>query len=394
MNSLILKIRIRIILVILITVLFFALFKAFRQEKSGRLNNQLHIINKENTEIKKKAKRESITFILGDDREPDNPYYTEAKKYYLHNEDGKTEYVITHCRSLLEVRNYLETHPPVNALPWGLVNLVSHGNQWLGLSVKVTPESKRTTTQELNEAIVNKSLTELPDSILDQQSILYIHGCGVGNNPQLIHAIAKAFGGSTTFPKVKASKHFEYYSSRKNNVAMLESQRYFAETWYTIYKRGYKPDNKILCSKLNTKYPNCDINWHDALSRERPRWTGDIYYYTFEVPVKWVIKYSEHDTLPDLTNQHQQIEWILAQSEIMTTLKEIEIPVEDFNWWFREVQLKNEDGSRSPAIWLKGYSTILCIIKPIVKENLYDSQAYYKNISASKEKFSYYYARM
>ena len=51
--------------------------------------------------------KENITFLLGEDKESDNPFYTEATNYYLFNEEGKTERVITNCRSLLEVQTYV-----------------------------------------------------------------------------------------------------------------------------------------------------------------------------------------------------------------------------------------------------------------------------------------------
>ncbi len=51
-----------------------------------------------------KPLRERITFILGEDREADNRYYAEATNYYTHNKKGRTEYLVTTCRSLLEVK--------------------------------------------------------------------------------------------------------------------------------------------------------------------------------------------------------------------------------------------------------------------------------------------------
>lgn len=312
--------------------------------------------------------RENITFILGEDREADNPYYDEATNYYRYNEKGKTEHVITSCRSLLEVRNYLAKNAPSNNQPWGLVNLVSHGNQWLGLSVRVVPEGKRSTPENIMESIDNSTFKPLPSYILDEESILYVHGCGIGNNPEILKSIGKAFGGKDTLPKVQASVLFEYYSSIKYNEVVIESQRYFAKVWHTNYKKGYRPENTVLSRRLKQEYPESTIDWQDALSREQPRWDGDIYHYTFEIPVKWVFPYPDKDSLPDLSSHPKQLEWIRYQDEIMETLKKIEIPEEKFNWWFRNVYVANEDGSRSPAIWLKGYSTILCVIQPVIED--------------------------
>lgn len=368
MEPIILKTRIRIILLISISVIFYLLYKALLNEKDAAriANTRLSDLQQRTGTIQH---RQSITFILGEDKESDNPYYEEATNYYLSNPKAKTEYVVKECRSLLEVRNYLAASPPENGLPWGQINLVTHGNQWLGLSAKVTPYSKRATAEAINACIDSGGFEALPNQLLDQHSELFIHGCGIGNNPLLLQAITRAFGGADTFPTVRASKLFEYYTSVKNNANAIESERYFAKAWYTIYKRGYKPDNTILCNQLKAKYPDSKIDWQDALSREQPRYPGDIYFYTFEVPLKWVIEYGNEDSIPELTSSKQQLSWLRSQPEIIKMLKQVNIPAEKFNWWFRTVQVKHDDGSRSPAIWVKGYSTILCIIKPIIDQN-------------------------
>ncbi len=317
---------------------------------------------------KNDVKRENITFILGKDKEADNPYYTEASNYYLFNETGKTEYVITTCLSLLDVRNYLEKNPPVNDRPWGLINLVSHGNQWLGLSVKVTPESKRATSERINENINNGTFKPLPNHLADDKTKIIVHGCGIGNNHELINTIAKAFGGDDTIPSVMASKLFEYYTSVKNNGVVTKSERYVANAWFVTYKMGYKPEAEILCRQLKTKYPDVQVDWQDALNRQQPRFIGDTYSYTFEVPVKWIISYPNKDSLPDLSSKQDELNWIKEQQEIVQALNKIEIPAEKFNWWFRNVYINNEDGSKSPAVWVKGYCTILTIIQPLVDD--------------------------
>ena len=336
------------------------------KEKKFKKDN-LQVISKDTTIIPVQLEqRESITFILGEDREEDNPYYAQAENYYRFNPEGKTEYIVTSCRSLLEVRDYLANNTTSNNLPWGQVNLVSHGNQWLGLSVRVLPESKRATVEHIQECIDSGLFKPLLKSILDDKSIIFVHGCGVGNNPELIEAICTALGGNDTLPQVKSSIYFEYYSSTVSNGLVTDTRRYFAKVWYTIYKKGYRPENTILSHKLNKQYPNCAVNWQDALGREQPRWDGDIYHYTFEVPVKWVIPYPDKESLPDVSTLSKQLEWICTQKDIVETLEKMNIPKEKFNWWFRNVYVNNDDGAQSPAIWVKGYSTILCVIQPIV----------------------------
>ena len=321
-----------------------------------------------NQTLKEVLKRESITFILGEDKEKDNPFYAEATNYYLFNKEGKTEQVVTNCRSLLEVQNFLKENQTSNDMPWGLINLVSHGNQWLGLSVKVTPHSKRATPKRILEYMERDSLIRLSDSIIDNETEIFIHACGLGNNKDMLNTIADAFSGGDLKPKVRASKLFEFYTSVKDNNVVRESQRYYADAQFISYKMGYKPEVQVVVNLLYQKYPTSDIDFEDAISREKPRFAGDIYHYTFDIPVKWVIKYKDSASYPNLSNKKLQSKWISEQNEISDVLKKIDIPANKFNWWFRDVYVNNEDGTKSPAVWLKGYCTILCVLKPLVEE--------------------------
>ncbi len=327
--------------------------------------------------------RKSITFILGEDEDPSNPYYREAADFYQFNTEHKTDFVVTKCRSLLEVRNYLENNAPDNDLPWGQINLVSHGNQWLGLSVNVTPESKRATQERIKEHIENGSLKALPDDIADSKTEIVIHSCGVGNNPRLVDIISKAFGGEHNRPMAKASTLFEYYESKRDGDKLIESKRYFANAWHVNYKKGYKPEKKVLENMLRIKYPNEKINWTEAIEREQPRFSGDTYFYTFEIQVKWVINLSETDSIPDLSDQTAMLAWVKTQKEITESLKETDIPAGEFNWWIRKVYTDNPDGTKTPALWVKGFSEFLCVIKPVIndqnKENN-DSECYFVSV--------------
>jgi len=313
--------------------------------------------------------RESITFILGEDKGTKNPYYAQATKYYKYNGAGKTDYLVTTCRSLLEVRNYLISEKPSNKLPWGIINMVSHGDQWLGLSVKVTPQSKRSTLERLQEYLNKGTFKPMPDNIIDHQSELILHACGVGNCPEFVAAIGKVFRNSHDVPLVRAPLLFEFYSSISGDSIVEESQKYFANAWITYYKKDQRPGDSILCSTLNKKYPNSKVAWSDALNRTNPRWSGDIYHYAFNVPVNCVIKLAEKDTLPAFSSNEQQLSWINKQPAIVKALKSIEITVENFDWSLSTVYTKNKNGKRSAAILAKGVCTILCILKPLTTES-------------------------
>jgi hypothetical protein len=313
--------------------------------------------------------RESITFILGEDHGKSNPYYREATDYYRLNRESRTEYMVTNCRSLIEVRDWLYNHPPQNRRPWGLINLVSHGSQWLGINIPVVPGSKIVNNERLMKFIRNGSFKPLPDSLIDRETEIFIHGCGVGNNKALLKAIALAFGGKEIRPLVRASKLFEFYTSTKNNGRPITCQRFLANAWFVFYKTGQQPDNSKIISDLKKIYPHERINWEDALKRNYPRWPGDLYHHTFEIPLTCVLKYNKHDSLPDLSTEDKKLKWLTNQPEISDFIKMVNIPANRFNWLITNISYLNEKKEKQPAIWVKGNCTILCLLKPLVIES-------------------------
>ncbi len=313
--------------------------------------------------------RESITFILGVDKDDENLYYAEAEKYYRTNITGRTEYIITTCYSLLEASNYLVSYPPSNDQPWGTINLVSHGNQWLGLSVKVTPGGNRTTVETLKKGLKEEVFRSIPSDIIDRKTELIMHGCGVGHNKELMELIGKAFSSETEKPTVKASLLFENYASEYDDNYQVQSQRYYSKAWFAYYKRGYRPGDIRLTRQFNKRYPEAEIDWRDILTREKPRWPGDSYCYTFHVPVKWIVTYPDEEYLPDISTEENRQFWLLEQDKLLSTIEKTQIPFNKFSWRIKAIKYERDDGILVPGIRAKGYATVLCVVVPVMFEN-------------------------
>jgi hypothetical protein len=308
--------------------------------------------------------RVSIAFILGEDKEKDNPYYEEARRYYTTNSEGKTDRVVSTCRSLLEVKDYLKANTPSNGLAWGTIHLVSHGNQWTGLSVKVTPDSKRATTQRILDYTQSIMFESFDETVVDSTTKIFLHGCGIGNNGDLVEAIRLFFGFKNGQPGIVAPKLFEYYAS-SGSEENLQSLRYLAESWLVSYPMGDKLKSNFLANELREKYAEAKVDWQDALSREQPRWIGDTYHYTFEVPVKWIIAV---DSLPDLQDEVQQTKWLQTQQQIVDELEVLQIPIEKFKWSFSSGYVENNAGLKTSAVVVKGYCTMLCVLQALTED--------------------------
>ncbi len=310
-----------------------------------------------------------ITFVLGNDKTTKNPFYAKATNYFRYSENSKTEHVITHCHTLQDVQNYLIEEAEISNLIWEKINLVSHGNQYLGLSAKVAPKSKRATSQRIEKALAEGILQQLPQNIITQNVEINLHGCGLGQNNDLIQAVSKVFSSKEQVNKVKASPYFEYYISDKKSEKIVE--KYDADFYFTNYKMGYEPEKNVLVNRLKRKYPNKNIDWKKAVENEEAETINDVFHYTFDVPVKWVFEYECAEDLPNfnLKKQKECTNWAKNNPTITADLANLEIEPEKFNWWFRKIYIDQEDGTKKPALWVKGYCTMFCVLKILPNES-------------------------
>lgn len=312
--------------------------------------------------------RKSITFILGEDKKESKPYYALASDYYKTDKSARTEYIIDTCRSLTAVRDYLRDNPSGNGRPWGLINLVTHGNEWYGMSVPVAPGSKRSTTERIAEFVNAGNFEAVPDSLLDDSSEIFLHGCGLGKDHELLESVSKAFGGDGKRPVVRASKLKEYYSSIRNSDKVLKSQLFYAETWDVYYKFKNKPSDENLEQEFKKLYPDVTINWADAMSRTNPADPGDVFYYTINVPVYYMKPYNNSDSLPDLSTEEKKIKWISSQKTLANIISKSKIPVDKFKWTTSKIFVKDDNNKKKPAIHVTGWCTVLCVVKPLITE--------------------------
>ena len=310
-------------------------------------------------------KRPNITFIMGEDNGKKNFYYTEAESYYRLNEAEASGTLVTHCRSLEEVQQYLIEHKAKSGQPWGRVNMVLHSNEWSGLGVPLYPQGPRATAASMVEAIEEEELFPLSPTVVDEQTELILYGCGLGRNEMALEAIAHVFGVPGHEPIVRSTRYFVYYESQRYMGRPVSSQKYLADYWYAFYKTGYRPGDIKLSRQMNERYPDENMDWRDALTRTEPRWLGDTYHHTFRVPVVWWVTYPDEDERPELSTVAAQKEWLANQDELQDVIADYNISEEYFNWTFRETTYESADGTREPAIKAIGFSTILCVLQAL-----------------------------
>lgn len=133
--------------------------------------------------------RESITFILGQDKDAANPFYEEAFFYFSNHPYDRTEYIITSCRSLLDVRNYLASFPTFNALPWSTINIVMSPKESNDLRVPIFPQGITSDVKNLEVVAAQNDFPSLFSNQIDQRTTLYIHGAEVKKDSKLNYAL-------------------------------------------------------------------------------------------------------------------------------------------------------------------------------------------------------------
>ncbi len=312
--------------------------------------------------------RTSITFILGKDIYHYNQYYTLADHYYrLHPED-KTEIVVDSLTSILEVCDYLKKHPPVNDRPYGLINLVSHGNEFIDLSVLLYPKGPRASAKSLKQALQDSVFIPLETAIIDSNTLIYLHGCAVGNNQELLTNLALAFGSDSNGVMVKASRLFEYYTYLSRNKNPQSVRRYFAKAWYAFYNPDDIPTDAVFAEQFSGRYPGEEVNWLEGIERRFQSNPGEIYHFSFVVPAMWEEVYEDQSLVPVLNSGTKKREWLMNNQPFLSLLEQTQIPLDyfRFKYYKQKYRRNNED---IYALRVKAKAGVICLIRPLLSEN-------------------------
>ena len=186
--------------ILIFSFLFFASAVEAQDFVSNEIDYSTHstlttfIPDKEESKItppktKQMVGRESITFILGKDRNFDIPFYEEAFYYFANHPYDRTEYIITSCNSLLDVRNYLASFPTTNALPLSTINIVMFPTETNDLKVPIFPQGTKSDLENLAMVTSQNDFPSLTNKQIDQYTTLYIHGAEVEKDAKLGDAL-------------------------------------------------------------------------------------------------------------------------------------------------------------------------------------------------------------
>ncbi len=307
--------------------------------------------------------RQSITFILGEDKEQENPYYSNAEDYFKHNPEGMTDHVVTHCRSLVEVLNVLDRYHELIKQPFGLVNIVSHSNPWTGISMSIFEDGERINADRLENAMKD-NLINISAGGIDKDTKIVFHSCGLGNNDRLVKALEASFTANHERKPLLVADD-RYVNFRKEGDQVFRNEM---EVFYAFYPTAYKPADLHLVRQLNKRYPDMEIDWLQALNQQTLSNESDVFSYRYNVPIEWEILYPEYD-VPLLPTREDGMEWIMNQDKLIELVEKTEIPFKDFRWIVKKGDKEYEEGYSVPFIKVFGKATVVCILRPVTKND-------------------------
>ena len=315
-------------------------------------------------EVVDTIQRTSITFIMGEDNWAYNQYYTLANYYYRMSREERTEVVVEGLHSLSQVLEYLQNNPPENGMPYGLVNVVSHGNEFVDLQMKVVPKGVRTSAESIYEALIDGKIVPPDSSVVDSLTTVYLHGCAVGQNYALLALLARAFGEGHGVT-VKASKMFEYYAYLSGNKNPQSVRHYFARTWYAFYHPDSVMDEDMMERQLRRRYPDDTTNWRDGLRRRFQDNPSQLYHYSFEVPCTYEEVYGVGEKPASVNSPQLRRQWLAKHPDFVGLMAQTHIPQQYFQMKYYRSTYFLEDDELVYGLVVKARAGVVCLIQPL-----------------------------
>lgn len=307
------------------------------------------------------GQRKSITFIMGKDKAGYN-YFNLAERHFTFDKEESTDYMVKSCRSFEDLLYYLNQYPEQED-PWGVINVVLHGNVWSGLSLPISNDGDRATPKNLVKMLVNSPLPKLKNTSIDTQTKVNFWGCGIGKNPIILSALDSMIKTENhTSPDLYVSPHFVVFKEMENGGA---PKRIKASYWPYIFKRGYRPSASLIAQELKNQYPEKDIAWQEAVETEDIDTDEDVFQNSFHLPVSFTRIYETKKSRPDISNHDLKMHWIMAQDELLDQVDALDIAIDKFHWTVNKIVHTLEDGSKVPAIKAIGMATVLCVVEAI-----------------------------
>lgn len=292
--------------------------------------------------LEKKRIVESIVFIAGVD-EGDNTYYSNAKRYF--EKQGMP--IVDSLYAIDEIIAYVNKAGEQH-IKFKEINIVSHSNAWLGMSLKTTVNGERITVKSLQRAMATNSIQSIRDKFMSDTKVIF-HSCGLGENKQLLNELKNVLAAK----QVIASPYFNVFGGKF-------AEHYLAKPYYGYYPTAESKGPAYLAKEFEQAYPDVAIDWFKALKTRQESSFGKAYSFKFNIPVDWEFTFDAVTDIPTLEDKEAIMDWISGSPEMAEVLFKLNIPIEKFRWRSRV---------QGNKLIIKGKTTVLCVLAPILQAN-------------------------
>ncbi|MEK6155438.1 hypothetical protein WIW50_19430 [Flavobacteriaceae bacterium 3-367] len=286
---------------------------------------------------------ESVAFITGFD-EGDTTYYAKAREYF----ETRNIPVITHLFSLEEIVLWLNQNSNKQKR-FDEIHIVSHGNPWLGMSLKTNKFGERTSVKTLGSALATGKIPKVRNTITACTKIIF-HSCGLGENRALMQELKQVFTAEEA-PKVYASSFFNIFGGKY-------AAHYLAKPYYGYYPTAESPGPRALSETFKANYPHVDIDWFTALKTRQEHRFGKAYSYKFNIPVDWEFTFDAGTEISGFETREVLMDWLVENEAVAEALFQLGIPIEKYRW---------KSFVEGRILYVKGKTTVLCIMQPVME---------------------------
>jgi hypothetical protein len=224
------------------------------------------------------------------------------------------------------------------------------------MALQTRKEGPRITKETLQKAVKEKQWPKAPKN-MDENTHIFFHSCGLGNNVPLLSVLQKVFSNSKT-PQVLASPYFNVFGGKY-------AAHYVAKSYYVFYPTAHSPGPMTLAHEMETNYPNKKIDWFTALKTREETTIGTPYSYRFNIPVSWQFEFEKISDIPSLEAKNDIIAFIQEDTAMMEAIAALKIPLDKFRWHSKV---------SGNTLTIHGKTTVLSILEPIMNE--LDTDAY------------------
>ncbi|GJM31454.1 MAG: hypothetical protein DHS20C18_04550 [Saprospiraceae bacterium] len=294
----------------------------------------------------------SLTFILGEDGENGNQFYKRANYYYQMHPTDKTDYVVYQCRSLQEVKDYLESF----SQPLSLINLVSHGNPWQGLSVPILKDGERSSYTNLKLAFDRQLISPVRTPALTAETRVNIVSCGVGQDEKLVGQLERFFEfHSGDHPVVIASEHY---------INFGEKLKKYTSKYYFVTSKYEYADQTMIPNRLTGKYREAGIDWSEAYTKSAEDNPGSAYRYHFRMAVNWTVLFDNKREIDKIQSESDLVHWMKSQEKLNNALEEMDLTFQDFHWAYFQAGT-----DKDVALKIRGFCNVDGIMVNVAERN-------------------------